>query len=116
MCATIHDCGIAMIRQRRWKSTTKKRRTRKKNRMNLRVLSPCPLCSLFVSFVSSWLISRLSSTEDVFDLAPDASRRSLIEFFFDDGELFEQSFLFAGQSSRSDDGSDHEQIAAPMAL
>lgn len=54
--------------------------------------------------------------EDIFDFAAKAPRRSLIEPFFDVGELFQQSFLFAGQSSRCDDGSDHKKVAASVAL
>ena len=56
------------------------------------------------------------STEYVFDFGAEAPGRSLIEPFFNFGEIFEQSLLLSGQSSRSDNRSDYDQIAACVAL
>src|SRR5262245_41697518 len=58
----------------------------------------------------------LYSTEDVFDFSAEAPGRSLVESFFNIGELFEQPLLLAGQPSRRDDRSDHKQIATSVAL
>src|SRR5215470_9801616 len=54
--------------------------------------------------------------EYVFDFSAEAPGSSLVESFFNIGELFEQPLLLAGQSSRRDDRSDHKQIAASVAL
>src|SRR5262245_14992417 len=55
-------------------------------------------------------------TKNIFDLTAKLPGGSLIELFFDGGELFKQSLLFAGQPRRSDYGGDDEQVAASMTL